>query len=104
MRKTKLATALSAAILLSCASTVRDAGKVLSGAQLALQGICEHVSSPNLDMALDRLEQGDLLGAAHYLRAELVERGHQPDVAALLALIESQIPAPLSPLPGLSRG
>lgn len=90
-------TALALALLLGlgCGSALQTTSKVLSGARTALEGLCEHVPSPHLEMALRRLrlDQPDLPGAVHYLRAELVEHPGQRDVAALLTLIESQMPA-----------
>lgn len=82
---------LTLTALLSC-SAAGQASKVLSGARTALEGLCEHVPSPHLEMALQLLDRQDLPGAVHYLRAELVEHPGQRDVAALLTLIESQMP------------
>jgi hypothetical protein len=78
---------------LGCGSSpLGQVGKVLTGARLALEGLCEHLPSAHLDMALQMLDRGDLPGAASHLRAELEQNGAQRDVAALLALVESQIP------------
>lgn len=77
-------------------SAALPASKVLAGAQTVLDGLCEPGTSAHLEMARDLLERGDLRGASEYLRSELVQNGHQRDVAALLSLIESQIPEALT--------
>lgn len=79
----------------SCASM--PANKVIDGAKVVLAGLCESLPSPQLDLAQQQLERNDLTSAAQHLRDELKAHGHQADVAALLALIESQIPPPLAP-------
>lgn len=83
---------LVSAALTGCPAAQGDS--VLAGAKTALAALCQHLPSANLEMARQLLDRGDLKGACDYLRAELTENGDQPDVSALLALLESQIPNP----------
>ena len=51
--------------------------------------------------ALATLQSGDLAAAIAYLKADLVNNGHNREVAALLGLLESQLEKglPFRPLP-----
>lgn len=87
-----------AGVAASCASM--PGNKIIDGAKVVLAGLCETLPTPQLDLARQQLELNDLASAAQHLRDELKAHGHQQDVAALLALIESQIPPPvLAPEP-----
>jgi len=83
---------MAAPFVVSCASM--PANKIIDGAKVVLAGLCETLPTPQLDLARQQLDRNDLESAAQHLRDELKAHGHQPDVAALLALIETQIPPP----------
>lgn len=87
-----LAAAGITAPFMSCASM--PANKIIDGAKVVLAGLCETLPTPQLDLARQQLERNDVAAAAQHLRDELAAHGHQPDVAALLALLETQIPPP----------
>lgn len=98
LRLVSLASLTMLGVVASCASM--PGNKIIDGAKVVLAGLCETLPTPQLDLARQQLELNDLASAARHLRAELDAHGHQPDVAALLALIESQIPPPvLAPEP-----
>ena len=84
---------LITAVLFAAACSASSAQtRVLSAAGAALEAICEDQAVPDLcDQALATLQSGDLAAAIAYLKADLVNNGHNREVAALLGLLESQL-------------
>ncbi len=72
-----------------CGATAADAGQLIRGANDVLTVLCS--TRESLTAAQEHLERGDVGGAIDLLKAYLLEHPHDPEVAALLQLLEAQV-------------
>jgi hypothetical protein len=87
-RARRILAGLGAAFLLAC--TPAQIGQVARGASVVLDAVCEARDSGMLDLARDWLEQGDIPAAIAALRSDFIE-SHDPDVGALITLLEGEL-------------
>lgn len=101
-RARRILAGLGVALLVGC-SSLPVVGGVLQGAKTVLDAVCE--TRPHLDfltLAQSYLEDCDKPAAEQQdcdvpaaiaaLKAHLVQYGHDPDVSALITLLEGQLP------------
>jgi hypothetical protein len=72
-----------------CATARPDAGQLVRGAVDVLDVLCS--TREALTAAKEHLDRGDVGGAIDLLKAYLVEHGPDPEVAAVLQLLEAQV-------------
>ncbi len=83
---------LTAALIVlaqGCATARPDAGQLVRGVNDVLGVLC--ATREALNGAREQLERGDVGAARDLLKAYLLEHGHDPEVAAVLQLLETQI-------------
>lgn len=85
--------ALVATLVLFADGCTPGAAGILRGAQTVLDAVCEtRAAFPVLRQARDELAEGDVHAARDLLKAYLLEAKDDPEVSALLSLIETQLP------------